>query len=136
MSSRSMMNRQPNIGREYGLWNRLRPGAILVCVLVVMLMVGLISAQTIQTLLILRRADSERSDLVQARELLELGKMAIQQNSIPPNGQFELAVDGRQATVQIEQIEADQAETARYRIRASCSKNEVDVITVTWESPR
>lgn len=57
-----------------------RSGAVLICVLVVLLIVGLISLQTIQTLLLVRRSDSDRSRLRQAQELVELSRIAFQQN--------------------------------------------------------
>ena len=60
--------------------NRVRQrGAIVVCVLVVLLIVGMLAAQTIQTSLLMRRGDAERSQLRQARELVELGRLALPQ---------------------------------------------------------
>lgn len=50
-------------------------GSVLVCVLVVLLLVGLLMTQTIQTLVVLRKGDGQRRQVQQARELLELGKM-------------------------------------------------------------
>lgn len=52
-----------------------RRAAILICVLVVLLIVGLLTSQTLQALMLSRRADRQRQQLVQARELLELGQM-------------------------------------------------------------
>ena len=60
--------------------NSRRSGAVLICVLVVLLIVGLISAQTIQTLLMIRRSDAARSRLRQAQELVELGRIVVQQH--------------------------------------------------------
>lgn len=56
-----------------------RLGAILVCVMVVLLIVSLFCVQTMQTLMIIRRSDSSRRNLRQARELIELGRIAHKQ---------------------------------------------------------
>ncbi len=50
-----------------------RCAAILICVLVVLLIVGLLATQTLQTLMLLRRGDHQRQQLRQTREVVELG---------------------------------------------------------------
>ena len=54
-----------------------RRAAVVVCAMVVLLIAGLISMQTMQALMIIRRGDSQRSSLRQARELVELGRMRL-----------------------------------------------------------
>lgn len=55
-------------------------GSVLISVMVVLLIVGLLISQTLQTLLLVRRGDDARANLRQARELVELGKIVLQQN--------------------------------------------------------
>lgn len=84
-----------------------RPAAVLVCVLVVLLIVGLLSTQTIQTLLIVRRSDMQRKRLRQARELVELGQSVSRQHADNRSAgrEFSVVVDrtlGLSGTVLIE----------------------------------
>ncbi len=51
----------------------------MVCVLVLLLIVGLMMSQTLQTLTLVRRGDTMRQSLRQARELVELGELVLQQ---------------------------------------------------------
>ena len=51
-----------------------RSASVIVCVLVVILLVGMLSVQTIQTLALIRRGDNERAKIIQARELSELAQ--------------------------------------------------------------
>ncbi len=53
---------------------RRRRAAVIVCVLVVLLLVTLLSVQTLQTLSVIRRGDNDRVKIMQAREVLELGR--------------------------------------------------------------
>lgn len=51
----------------------------MVCVLVLLLIIGLMMSQTVQTLVLVRRGDTVRQRLRQARELVELGELISQQ---------------------------------------------------------
>jgi type II secretory pathway pseudopilin PulG len=127
---------------------RKRRAAILVCVLVVLLIVGSLCAQTIQTLLMVRQADRQRGALQQARELIELGRMAIAQQRVEGDGTIELTVDGSPALIQIVQLETTEQPAAeatqetntatpeRYRIIATYSLGSAKEVTATWESPK
>lgn len=53
--------------------------------MVVLLIVGLLISQTLQTLLLVRRGDDARQQLRQARELVELGEIVLQQNPSAQN---------------------------------------------------
>lgn len=57
-----------------------RTASVIVCVLVVILLVGMLSVQTIQTLAIIRRGDDHRAKIMQARELIAFAQ-AIDWNS-------------------------------------------------------
>lgn len=111
-----------------------RRGAVLVCVMVVLLIVVLLSTQTIQTLLIVRRADRQRSGLRQARELVELGRMAVARDQVPDPGMMELSVDGERAVVRFEKISGK--EKSGYRIVATLAVDTTSEVTATWESPK
>ena len=60
-------------------------GSVLICVMVVLLIVGLLISQTLQTLLLVRRGDDARQQLRQARELVELGEIVLRQNPSAQN---------------------------------------------------
>lgn len=67
-----------------GSSNRLRrrnKASILVCVIVIMLVVSLLAAQSLQTVFVIRRGDTQRSNLRQARELVELGRIVAMRES-------------------------------------------------------
>lgn len=117
---------------------RARSAATLVCVLVVMLIVGLLSAQSIQMLLLVRRADEQRVQLRQARELLELGKLAIAQRAIPDDGMLRLSVAGQPAVVTITQLDAEATVSPterRYAVHVAYRAGQPQELNVSWESP-
>lgn len=58
-----------------------RRGAVLIFVMVLLLIVGLLASQSMQTLLLIRRGDDQREQVLQAREVLELGAMVLQQST-------------------------------------------------------
>ena len=58
---------------------RLRRGGLIVCVLVLLMIIGLMMSQTVQTLMLLRHGDALRQRLRQAHELVELGELVLQQ---------------------------------------------------------
>ena len=51
-----------------------RTASVIVCVLVVILLVGMLSMQTVQTLAVIRRGDDDRTKILQARELIEFAQ--------------------------------------------------------------
>ena len=51
-----------------------RSASVIIPVLVVILIVGLLSVQTIQTLGLIRRGDDDRAKIIQAKELNELAR--------------------------------------------------------------
>ena len=71
--------RRIGIGRRVPS-GRHRRGALIVCVLVLLLIVGLLVSQTVQTLVLVRRGDAMRERLRQARELVELGEIVLRQD--------------------------------------------------------
>lgn len=58
-----------------------RRGAVLIFVMVLLLIVGLLASQSMQTLLLIRRGDDQRQQVLQAREVLELGAIVLQQST-------------------------------------------------------
>ena len=127
-----------------------RRGAIVVCVLVVLLIVGMLAAQTIQASLVVRRGDAERSRLRQARELVELGRLAMQQSSrdVPVSdapvkdmsvGEWNILVDTRSqfaGSVAVQAAGGRGAGRGRYRIVARFPAGNLGEVTATWESGR
>ncbi len=119
--------------RSKRLRQRERSGGLTLCVMVVLLLVGLISSQAIQTLLIVRRGDDRRGELRQARELLELGKLALQSDQVPESKVLEITVDGKPAKVRFANVGTD--DNPRKRIVAQWLVNNTREVTVSWESP-
>jgi hypothetical protein len=126
--------------------NRVRQrGAIVVCVLVVLLIVGMLAAQTIQASLLVRRGDAERSQLRQARELVELGRLALQQSArdVPvsdiPVGAWNIVVDASRqfaGSIAVQAAGGRGAGQGRHRIVAKFPAGTQSEVTVTWENGR
>ena len=82
-----------NVGATYGFAThprRRNKASILVCVLVIMLVVSLLAAQSLQTVSVIRRGDTQRSSLRQARELVELGRIVAERE---PKGMKVVSLD-------------------------------------------
>ena len=99
-----------------------RRGGVLVCVLVVLLLVGMLSAQAFQTLSAARRGDQQRLRLRQARELLELGRViAVDGKTLNDSNrevQFDVPVDGENiGRLSVRLVDAPEGET-RYQVTA------------------
>ncbi len=61
-----------------------RHGATIIAVLVVLLIVSLLAHQTARTLFVIRQGQDQRAKIIQAREVLELGRiMGLQLRSTP-----------------------------------------------------
>ncbi|MEZ6133335.1 MAG: hypothetical protein R3C53_00355 [Pirellulaceae bacterium] len=113
-----------------------RPAAILVCVMVVLLIVALTSAQTVQTMLLVRRADEQRSRIRQVRELVELGRLSLAREQVPASGQLELTVDGQVGRIRFIQLESE-TPSPRFRIVAEFpAHHEQNQVVATWETPQ
>lgn len=110
-----------------------RPGALLISVLVVLLLVGMLSSQAIQTLLLVRRGDQQRSETRQARELLELGRLAVLSDQVPESKLLEMVVDGQPAAIRFEPLSA--GGNPRIRIVAELTLDSNRQVTVSWETP-
>lgn len=110
-----------------------RPGALLISVLVVLFLVGMLSSQAIQTLLLVRRGDQQRSETRQARELLELGRLAVLSNQVPESKLLEIVVAGQPAAIRFEPLSA--GENPRIRIVAELTFDSNRQVTVSWETP-
>ncbi len=76
--------------KYYKFQPRRRSATVIACVLVVLLLVGMLCVQTTQTLLIIRRSDTQRAKLHQVGELLELGRQVDWQSS--PSGSFVISI--------------------------------------------
>ncbi len=124
-----------------------RSGAVLVCVLVVLLIVGLLSAQTIQTLLIVRRGDGERRQLRQARELVGLGRIVLRQQAAHlPTEKITVVVDdpsaasGEASSLGVIELTLPEGaglsseDSSRVRIVATYPVGSAGAVTTTWES--
>lgn len=112
---------------------REKRGALLVCVLVVLLIVGLLTTQTVQTMLVIRRGDAQRSALRQAREVVELGKrIAANKSSASSEStsqEFEFVVQGDE----LAKLSITSAASGVIRIEAKFPAGSPTEVTVTWE---
>ncbi len=132
-SVRSLRGRRSDCAGCIGKCPR-RRAAILICVLVVLLIVGLLTSQTLQTLLLSRRSDGQRQRLRQARELLELGQMIVGQHReklIDKELVLPLAVgEAESAGLTFSRVEQDQSPALlRIRVRYPLGKANEDTAT-------
>ncbi len=119
-------------------WSGRRAG-VLVCVMVVLLLAGGLGAQTMQTLFVVRRGDQQRQTLVQARELIELGRAAAAQAE--GNQDFRVEVEpGLEGHVLVTTIASDatnsadnSGQTSRLRISVTYPVDSPKAVNVTWE---
>ncbi|MEO8268853.1 MAG: hypothetical protein ABI557_03975, partial [Aureliella sp.] len=78
-SFQSMHNTHQAKTNRYQPAGPTRRGALIVCVLILLLIIGLMISQTVQTLMLVRRGEAVRQRLRQARELVELGELVLRQ---------------------------------------------------------
>ena len=117
-----------------------RKGGVLVCVLVVLLLVGMLSAQAFQTLSAARRGDQQRQQIRQARELVELGRMvAVDGKTLNDSQrmiQLDVSVDEESVgSLTVQLVDAPEGEiryqvTGKYPIGAS---REATATFKNWE---
>ena len=108
-----------------------RRGAILIVVMVVLLITGLVASQTLQLLWNSAAQDRLRGRVAQARELVELGKMMIEQGIVPESGEVSLDVAGIPGRIRF-QPEAT-SEQMGYRIVAEYGESGPNQVVATWE---
>jgi type II secretory pathway component PulK len=122
-----------------------RRGAIVVCVLVVLFIVGMLAAQSMQTSIVMRRGDAQHSQLRQARELVELGQIALAQrvadmaDGETVAGEWEVALDDSSLavwTVAVTVVDGPQEVPSQFRIVAKLPRGSKPEVTVTWENGR
>lgn len=109
-----------------------RRAAVLICVLVVMLIAGALSIQATQSLAIIRRGEERRARLYQARELLELGKAAVEQQKIQKEVTWTIELDSGTGKIQV--IPYTRPEATGYRILATFPADSDHALQVTWDS--
>lgn len=109
-----------------------RRAAVLICVLVVLLIAGALSIQATQSLAIIRRGEERRSRLYQARELLELGKAAVEQQQIQKEVTWTIELDSGRGKIQV--IPYPRPEATDYRILATFPADSDHALQVTWDS--
>lgn len=106
-----------------------RTASVIVCVLVVILLVGMLSAQTVQTLAVIRRGDDDRAKIIQARELIEFVQ-AIDWNSAEsksltmqiPDSVSQVGEPEVNTAILERQTSADNPEVARIVVRFPADK--------------
>lgn len=129
--------RRQNPSKGINVRTHRRRGGLLVCVLVVLLLVGLLAAQTMQTLMMVRKSDSRSSTLRQATELVELGRMSQRQaTELPPTRDISVSVDHTTEgliRIQAWPVEQDRNTESRYRVVARFPTGTDREVTASWE---
>ncbi len=120
-------------GANFQLASQSRQGAVLICVMVVLLIVGLLISQTLQTLLLVRRGDEGREQLRQARELIELGEIVLRQNpSAESVGEFSCQTNSPESgSIGFERLKSTEAEKKKIRITVIYRPGTTSEITAT-----
>lgn len=118
-----------------------RHGAILVAVMVILLLVGLLTMQTMQTLMLVRRSDDRRSHLRQSRELVELGRQVLTRRRLSPEEPWILPLpSGATGAIRVRELETTPSETIKpiqgqkmYRIEANYPAESAAGMSASWE---
>jgi len=115
-----------------------RSASVIIGVLVVILLVGMLSMQTIQTLALVRRGDDDRAKIMQARELSEFARgtdwRTAQSQSLTlqiPEAVNSLGDPEMQTAILERQTIADNPGAAKIVVRFPADKS--GEITTTWE---
>ena len=115
-----------------------RTASVIICVLVVILLVGMLSMQTIQTLALVRRGDDDRSKIAQARELSEFARAidwsTAESQSLTmqiPDSIHSPGESETQAAFLERQTIADNPDAAKIVVRFPADKP--GEVTTTWE---
>lgn len=115
-----------------------RRGSILIMVMAVLLITGLIASQTIELLWTTSKNDRQRERLLQAREMVELGKIMLEQGVVPEGGAAAVEVDGVPGKITFQSLNgaenASSAETRRFRIVAEYGGGNGNRAVATWET--
>ncbi|MEM8734501.1 MAG: type II secretion system protein [Planctomycetota bacterium] len=116
--------------------HRRRRAATLVCVLIVLMLVGLLSAQAVQMMVSIRQADVRRSNLIQARELVELGRVVAEDDSKEQlkEREFEMSFSrGDRATVTVTK-ESETSTSEKTRVVVQYLVRGKQEVMATWQS--
>ena len=108
-----------------------RRGAILIVVMVVLLITGLVASQTLQMLWNVASQDRQRVRIAQARELVELGRLMLEQGVVPASGEVTVDVAGVPGTVRFQPMSA--ADVVSYRIVAEYGEPGPNQAVASWE---
>ena len=108
-----------------------RRGAILIMVMVVLVITGLLASQTLQLLWNSAAQDRVRTGILQAHELVELGRLMLEQKVVPESGQVSLDVAGVPGRIRFQPMNA--AGRVGYRIVAEYGEPGPNQVVATWE---
>ena len=118
--------------------NGRRRASVVTCVLVVLLLVTLMSMQTVQTLSLIRRGDNDRAKIMQAREVLELGRHVdwsqAESKTVQldiPDGTLVAASATRPAVLEDQSSNSETSSAARFIARFPAG--EPGEVTTVWE---
>ncbi|MEM7473631.1 MAG: hypothetical protein AAF483_01425 [Planctomycetota bacterium] len=119
-----------------------RKAALLVVVLVVLTLVGMMTMQAVQTLMLYRHHDVKRAKLLQAGEMIQLGRHALKDGSdAGPESTFEVTIAEQRASIELQSSEEQDGTriVVRYPLKNAGpqsvdSEEKKQEITATWQS--
>lgn len=139
-----MRNRRTNLHYHAGVrGSRARRAGTLICVMVVLLIVGTLAAQTLQLTTIVSRKNSQQRMLRQAREVIELAQSMQSKQALdvgePISIEWIDGTDGDQLQALIELTDSStesSPDAAETRIVVRYPANSPREVTVTWEAEK
>ena len=123
--------------KPYGpsLRRRQRSGSIIICALIVLLIVGMLSVQTMQTLAVIRRGSMDRVKIRQAREVAEMARKrewSVQETELTVDIPGGTEADAKQAKAIVRRTEDDSV-AGRIRFTIRYPADEAGELTTTAE---
>ena len=85
--------------RPWFATKRMRRGSVLIVSMVILLLVGLLSAQTIRSLAILNQSQSHRAKLRQAKAVIELALAIVEQQRKIPAKEIRIEIGDQTASI-------------------------------------
>jgi hypothetical protein len=111
-----------------------RLGSVMIIVLMILLITGLLAAQTFQLLARTAQGSRYRQRVLQARELAELGRWMVEQGLAPESGELALDVDGVAGKIRFLRLSSE--ESLDFRIVAEYGNEDSQLVVATSETRR
>ncbi len=123
-----MNNMKRSQSRHLFDWQHRRATTIL-CVFIVLIIVGLLFSQAVQTLALVRHGDIRRQNLLQASEVIELARLAVAKQQTDTKTMTIVVNDSEDARVTVESL----ADKNQSRITVRYPYDSAGEVSVSWE---